>query len=80
MALGNGPAIGALNITITGANYGVEDYFTFKNIKGMLRAGDTASDSSYWLSDSSMIGLVSPGVCPYKPLVVSVMTQVGTAS
>jgi hypothetical protein len=48
VALGNGPAIGALNITITGANYGVEDSFTFKNIKGMLRAGDTASDSSYW--------------------------------
>ena len=80
VALGNGPASGALNITITGANYGVEDYFTFKNIKGMLRAGGTASDSSYWLSDSSMLGLVSPGVCPYKPLVVSVMTQVGTAS
>jgi len=79
-AYSNGPTSGALNITISGVNYGQEDYYTLNNLRNMLRAGGTASDSTYWLSDSSMTGLLSPGVCPYRPLSVSVFTQVGSAT
>jgi len=80
VALANGPTSGALNITITGVNYGTEDYFSLQSILGMLRSGGTASHSTYWISDSQMLGLLSPGICPHRPLVVSVLTQVGTAS
>jgi len=83
-AQANSPAIGAINITITGANYGMQDWaappLSSSQIQGLLRAGGTASDSTYWVSDSSLLGLLSPGVCPFRPLAVSVMTLVGTAS
>jgi hypothetical protein len=84
VAQANSPAIGAINITISGANYGMQDWaappLSSSQIQGLLRAGGTASDSTYWVSDSSLLGLLSPGVCLRRPLAVSVMTLVGTAS
>ena len=75
LSVGNGPTLGAVDVTVFGAG------FQNSGLTQRARIGGTATDSTLWVSDTAIVSRVSSGVgVANKEVVVTVEADFGSAS